>query len=550
MSTEAPQTQYPGVLAREEVMRYESEILRDANIALTENLSLEKVLETLLDYLAKLIPYDTANVMLRDGDSKLVVSAVRRYEGYQDVDTTRAITFDINENRLLRRICETKQTLVIPDTLEDPEWEVREGADHVRNWLGVPLVSSGQVIGLYSVDKVEPNYFQPEHARLAETLAARAASAIHNAQLFDQSQRYVAELEDRIAERKQAEDALRESEERYRELFENARDAIYVHDLEGAYIRVNKAAERLSGYTREEIVGHNFWEFIAPEHIKHVREHFSTKLAQQGETTYECDVIAKDGRRVPVEVSSRAIYENGVLVGVQGMARDITERKWAQDALQMFSRRLIEAQEEERRRIARELHDQIGQVLTAVKMNLYTVQQVCSSFETRSYVKDNIDAVDECLRLVRDLSVDLRPPVLDDLGLATALLWYVDRYTSRTGLSVEVSIELPDENERFSRELETTCFRIAQEALTNVVRHANASQVLVQLSKEGNVLLLRIKDDGTGFDLEGIRHREPRAATLGLCSMQERAHAAGGTIEIDSKLSQGTEIRFGLPLEA
>jgi signal transduction histidine kinase len=259
-------------------------------------------------------------------------------------------------------------------------------------------------------------------------------------------------------------------------------------------------------------------------------------------------MIAKDGSRIPVEVSSRAIYENGVLVGVQGMARDITERKWAQETLQMFSHRLIEAQEDERRRIARELHDQIGQVLTAVKMNLHTVQQVCNSPETRSYVNDNIEAVDQALRLVRDLSVDLRPPVLDDLGLATALRWYVDRYTSRTGLKVDVVIELPDENERFSRELETACFRIAQEALTNVVRHANASQVLVQLSKECNVLLLTIKDDGVGFDLESVRHREPRGATLGLCSMHERAHAAGGTIEIDSKMSQGTELRFSLPV--
>src|SRR5262249_45950706 len=159
---------------------------------------------------------------------------------------------------------------------------------------------------------------------------------------------------------------------------------------------------------------------------------FCTKLAKKGETTYEIDIVAKDGRRVPVEVSSRAIYENGILVGVQGMARDITERKLAQDALQLFSRQLIEAQEDERRRIARELHDQIGQVLTAVKMNLYTVQQVCNSSETRAYVKDNIHAIDEALRLVRDLSVDLRPPILDDLGLATALRWYVDRYTNRT----------------------------------------------------------------------------------------------------------------------
>jgi PAS domain S-box-containing protein len=321
-----------------------------------------------------------------------------------------------------------------------------------------------------------------------------------------------------------------------------------VHDLEGNYIRINKAAERLSGYTREEIVGHNFWEFIPPDHVRQVRDHFCTKLAQKGESNYEVEMITRDGHRVPVEVSSRAIYENGVLVGVQGMVRDITERKWAQEALQMFSHRLIEAQEEERRRIARELHDQIGQALTAVKMNLYTVQQVCNSNETRSYVKDNIEAVDQALCLVRDLSVDLRPPVLDDLGLATALRWYVDRYTSRTGLKVEVVSELPDENERFPRDLETACFRIAQEALTNVVRHANATQVVVRLAKEGNVLVLAIKDDGVGFDLESVRHREPRAATLGLSSMHERAHSAGGTIEIDSKVSEGTEIRFSVPV--
>lgn len=550
MSTSTQGPQLAGLLAREEAMRYETEILREANIALTENLSIEKVCEALLDYLAKLVPYDSANVMLRNTDSRFVIAVLRSYESYQNVEVTRAISFDPNANGLLRSICETKQTLVVADTHQEPEWEMREGADHVRSWLGVPLVSSGQIIGLYSVDKVEPNYFQPEHARLAETLAARAASAIHNAQLFDQSQRYVAELEERIAERKQAEAALRESEERYRELFENARDAMYVHDLHGTYIRVNKAAERLSGFPREQIVGRNFLEFIAPDHQRNVREHFSTKLANEGETTYEADVLAKDGRRVPVEVSSRAIYENGVLVGVQGMARDITERKLAQDALQMFSRQLIEAQEDERRRIARELHDQIGQVLTAVKMNLYTVQQVCTSHETRTYVKDNIEAVDEALRLVRDLSIDLRPPVLDDLGLATALRWYVDRYTRRTGLKVEVLIELPDENERFTRELETACFRIAQEALTNVVRHANASRVLVQLTKEGNDLLLIIKDDGVGFDRESVWHREQPAATLGLISMQERTHAAGGIIEIDSKLSKGTEVWLSLPLNS
>ena len=535
------------LFAREQAIRRETEILRDANIALTENLSLERVLETLLDFLSKLVPYDSANVMLRSGESKFVVSALRRYEGFQNVETTRAITFDKHSNPILRRICETKQSLVVPDTLLEPAWQKVSGADHVRNWMGVPLVASGRVIGLYSVDKIQPSFFQPQHAQLAETLAARAASAIQNAQLFEQSQRYVAELEERIAERKQAEVALRESEERYRELFENARDAIYVHDLEGNYIRINHAAERLSGFTREEIIGHNFTEFIAPDHVRWVRDTFCTKLAKKGETTYEVDVIAKDGRHVPVEVSSRAIYENGVLVGVQGMARDITERKMAQDALQMFSRQLIAAQEDERRRIARELHDQIGQVLTAVKMSLYNVQELCVASDARSYVKDNIEAVDEALRLVRDLSVDLCPPVLDDLGLITALHWYVDRYAKRTGLHVELLIEL-SEAERFSRELETACFRIAQEALTNIVRHANASEIVIHLARDGNELLMSIKDNGVGFDLEQLRKRAPRAATLGLVSMQERAHAAGGTVEIESEIAKGTEVKFKLPL--
>ena len=539
-----------GLLAREQAIRRETEILRDANIALTQNLSLERVLETLLDFLAHLVPYDSANVMMRSGESQFVVSALRRYEGFQDVETTRAIAFDGNSNPLLRRISVTKQTVVVPDTKQEAEWQFVSGADHVRNWMGVPLVAAGKVIGLYSVDKAEPNFFQPEHARLAETLAARAASAIQNAQLFEQSQRYVAELEERIAERKQVELALRESEERYRELFENAKDAIYVHDLEGIYLSINRAAERLSGYSRDEIVGHNFMEFVAQEHIKVVRDSFCDKLSQEGETSYEVDVIAKDGRRVPVEVSSRAIYQDGKIIGVQGMARDITERKLAQDALQMFSRQLIEAQEDERRRIARELHDQIGQILTAVKMNLYTVNQFCQGSDAGAYVKDNIEAVDEALRLVRDLSVELRPPVLDDFGLVTALRWYADRYNLRAGLEIDLFIDLPDQKRRFSRDIETACFRIAQEALTNVIRHANATEVRLELSINSDVMILAVKDNGVGFDLERLRRRALRAATLGLVSMQERAHAAGGDIEINTAPGSGTEIRFTLPLPA
>jgi PAS domain S-box-containing protein len=538
METETPELN--GSRAREQ-----AEILRDANIALTENLSLERVLTTLLDFLSKLVPYDSANVMLRNGDSHFVVSALRRYE---DDEAAKFIAFDARTNPILERMCLTKESVIIADTHRERGWQWVNGAGHVRNWFGVPLVASGDVIGVYSVDKAEPAFFQPEHVRLAETLAERAASAIRNAQLFEQSQHHVAELEERMAERKRTETALRESEERYRELFENARDAIYVHDLNGNYTSVNRAMETLTGYKREEIIGHNLAEFVPAEQLQYGRESFYAKVAEQGETTYEIDLLTRDGRRVPVEVRSQAIYQSGVMVGVQSTARDITERKLAQEGLKMFSRQLIGAQEDERRRIARELHDQVGQILTAVKINLHTVQQVTHDSEVSCYIKDNIEAVDEALRLVRDLSVELRPSVLDDFGLVTALHWYVDRYTKRTGLTVDVVIDMPDEDERFSRELETACFRIAQEALTNIVRHAQASEVLLQLVKDGNVLLLSVKDNGVGFDLKRLRRRAPRAATLGLISMQERAHAAGGTIEIDSAISQGTEVRLTLPL--
>ena len=347
-----------------------------------------------------------------------------------------------------------------------------------------------------------------------------------------------------ITDQRLAESALRESEERYRELFENAKDAIYVHDLKGRYTSVNRAAEKLSGYSREEIIGKHFSNFIAPSHLRYARENLCRKLDQQAETTYEAEIVSKTGRRTPVEISSRLVYENGVPAGVQGTARDISERKQTQEALRLYSRALIEAQETERQRIARELHDEIGQVLTAVRINLQTAKTARDAAEAARHIEDSIRVTDEALRQIRDLSLDLRPPHLDDFGLATALRWFIDRFSQRTGIVTE--FEATDNEQRLATETETACFRIAQEALTNVARHAKAKRVSVRLNRNGNQLSLIVKDDGVGFDVNALKDSTPVA--LGLRGMKERASAVRGRIEIDSADGKGTQVRVRFPI--
>src|SRR5689334_5179660 len=282
-------------------------------------------------------------------------------------------------------------------------------------------------------------------------------------------------------------DSLRESEERYRELFENSKDALYVHDMSGTYISVNRATERLFGYAREDLIGKHFSTYLKPDSDNHLCD------------KYEAEIITGEGRHIPVEISSRLIFVNGVAVGMQGCVRDISERKRVQAAERTYSRRVIEAQEAERRRISRELHDQVGQILTAVKMNLHSLREKCTSREVLASIQDNMEVIDEAVDQVRHLSVDLRPLLLDDFGLAVALRWYLDRQAKGCGIATEFTTNSLCEDDRFSSELETACFRIVQEAVTNVIRHARASCIRVTLERVGPDLILLISDDGVGF---------------------------------------------------
>jgi signal transduction histidine kinase len=228
----------------------------------------------------------------------------------------------------------------------------------------------------------------------------------------------------------------------------------------------------------------------------------------------------------------------------EALERRAAAHQHAEETLQVLSRQLLEAQENERRHIARELHDEIGQALTAVKINLQAAQRTPAALD--AYLEDSTSIVDRTLQQVRTLSLDLRPALLDDLGLGAALRWYVDRQAQRAGFTVQFVIDPLEPRPR--PELETACFRVAQEALTNVLRHAQAQHVRVELRQSGTELHLLIRDDGTGFDVHAAQQRAEQGASLGLLGMQERVWLVGGQIEIASAAAQGTEIRVRFPL--
>jgi PAS domain S-box-containing protein len=359
-----------------------------------------------------------------------------------------------------------------------------------------------------------------------------------------------------ITARKLVEQALRESEERYRELFENAKDVTYVHDLSGKYTSVNRAAEKLTGYKLSEILGKNFINFVPPEQIDNIRTQLCRKLVEEEETSYESEVITKDGRRIAVEVNSHLIFENGVAVGVQGTARDITERKAAEAKLKATSKqlralsaRLQSAREEEGTRIAREIHDELGSLLTSLKWDLEGIDKNLSTpvgptglAALREKLHALMKLTDLAISAIRRIASELRPSVLDDLGLVAAIEWQAQQFQARTGIECDCDCSL--EKVELTEEQSTAVFRILQEALTNVLRHAQATRVDIKVSKENDILALSISDNGQGIPESETSDQQ----SLGILGMRERAHLIAGEIDIKGVEGKGTVVIVRVPI--
>ncbi len=335
--------------------------------------------------------------------------------------------------------------------------------------------------------------------------------------------------------------ALRESEQRYRNLVDTARDVIYTLSSDGTLRSLNPVFETLTGWSRTEWLGKEFAPLVHPDDLPRAVALFQAVLSGQVPPMFELRILSKSGGYIPGEFVSTPLMQEGQIVGVLGVARDMSDRKRAEEAL----RHLNEALEEEVKRIAHALHDEAGQLLASVHIVLADIARDLppTASQRLDEVRGLLNKIEEQLR---HLSHELRPTILDDLGLRPALEFLADGVSKRTGLRISVE---GAPGTRLPPATETALYRIVQEALTNVTKHAQAARVAITFARDGRFLRCSVHDDGTGFGVATTLARKGGRG-LGLIGIQERLNAVRGTLNIVSGPGRGTELLITVPVEA
>jgi PAS domain S-box-containing protein len=355
-------------------------------------------------------------------------------------------------------------------------------------------------------------------------------------------------------------DKIDPHEGRYRMLFERSPLPMWVVDMETLrFLAVNDAALRLYEYSREEFLAMTAADIRSPGDPAAFRGFLGREAGAVHYGVFR--QLKKNGEPIDIDGVGHLVAWRGRPARLVQI-NDITERLRTQQTLETLnrelelsherlralSRRLFEVQEEERRRLARDLHDDVGQALTALKIQLESLARAGSELAVRSRVDECVDTVQHTLERVRQLSLSLRPSQLDDLGLAAALRSHLDRQARVAGL--QAHFETEDAPQALAPEIETACFRVAQEAINNVLRHARARNLWLRLFTSGGRLAISVRDDGGGFDLESVRQRAANGSSLGLVGMEERMALAGGSFELRSAPGQGTVVLASFPLTA
>jgi len=348
-----------------------------------------------------------------------------------------------------------------------------------------------------------------------------------------------------LSERRRAEIALRRSEDRFRLMSEAVQDyAIFMLDPEGHVSTWNTGARRIKGYQAEEIIGQHFSVFYLDEDNRAGKPSRELEIAvEQGRCEDEGWRVRKDGSTFWANVTITPVRdETNKLIGFAKVTRDATERMQKERSLRDLTSHLLQMQDEERRRIGRDLHDTLGQCVTAIKISL---DSLATCLEPNTVIGQQVTQcvrlAEECVKEVRTISYLLYPPMLEEMGLKSAIPWYLEGFTARSG--IQVTFEVSADFKRLSRDAELALFRVLQESLTNVHRHSGSQTAHVQLRMNDGEAILEVKDDGKGMPsmiLEASGESWQRAIGVGLRGMRERLGQLGGKLEISSTPSGAT----------
>lgn len=341
------------------------------------------------------------------------------------------------------------------------------------------------------------------------------------------------DLTAQVEERQRVEVALQQKETKYRSLFENSLDAVLMVAGDGSVAAANQAAFGLFGMSEEELLGCSRGDLIATP--------LAAGKQEEGEAhLFEADLRRKDGSLFPAELSSASIADGA---GAFLIIHEITQRKWAEQLQRNLSKHEQDIQEQERLSLSREVHDEIGQNLTALKLDLSWIERRLQAPEQEltGRIKEMREGLDRLIVKAQHITATLRPPLLDNLGLAAAIEWQAGEFTRRTGIPCHLMLDEGVEVE--SQQSATMMMRIFQEALTNVVRHAGAGEVAVSLCRRGERILLEICDDGCGISGAELNS----ASAFGIMGMRERAGLCRGELTVQGSPGEGTTVSLTIP---
>jgi len=493
---------------------------------LAESLETESLMRSAIDMVAEVLKVEMVLIYRLDAEGYLRIAA---WNGVSD-------SFVQNVDKMMMgegfngRVAETGEPMIIDDSSRDPRL-TRESVrkERLQTQLIVPMKCRGLVVGTLCVGMRRQRVFDSGEIELLVAMASQIGAALENQRLREE--------QSLVAER------LRQSEEHYRQLYESAHDAIFIHDENGDILSANRAAEEVSGYSHEELLRTNVKELLSVSGLETARA--IRRRLSNGEDVrepYEQCLIRKDGTEASLSLTTNVLPQDGQGRLYQNIARDTTDEKRMQQNLRSYVQQITVAQEKERLRIARELHDSTAQNLIALlhRLQMFYEDQPQLPIDTAKELWDVHEKIKDTLQEVRNLSRDLRPSILDDAGLLPALRWLLRQLEEEHRIETKLSVQGTER--RFLPEVELTLFRIVQEGLRNIGRHSGATKAEVTIIFEDAWTTAIIRDNGTGFHVTGKITDLVRSGRLGLVGMEERVKLLDGSLEVTSEPGEGTTL--------